>query len=38
MEPVQLAVMPSCLDCLRISADAEIAIGAGEYVHILVCS
>lgn len=37
LSPVTLRVFPSCYDCLSWSGDGELAVAAGEYVHILVC-
>jgi hypothetical protein len=37
-DQVELNVYPSCYNCLAWSADGEIALAAGEYVQILVCS
>ncbi|KAL1966168.1 hypothetical protein VTN77DRAFT_4720 [Rasamsonia byssochlamydoides] len=34
-EPVELQLFPSCYSCLAWSADGELAVAAGEYVHIL---
>ena len=36
LEDVQLHGFPSATDCLAWSEDGELAIAAGEYVHILV--
>jgi hypothetical protein len=36
LDPVEFQLSPSCYDCLAWSADGELAIAAGEYVHILV--
>lgn len=36
LENVQLPFFPSTTDCLAWSEDGELAIAAGEYVHILV--
>lgn len=36
LDPVNLQLFPSCDDCLSWSADGELAVAAGEYVHILV--
>ena len=32
---VQLPFLPSAIDCLAWSEDRELAIAAGEFVHIL---
>lgn len=37
LSPVTLRIFPSCYDCLSWSDDGELAVAAGEYVHILVC-
>ena len=37
LNPVELRLFPSCQDCLAWSADGELAVAGGEYVHILVC-
>lgn len=36
LDPVNLQLFPSCDNCLSWSADGELAVAAGEYVHILV--
>ncbi|KAB8234360.1 uncharacterized protein BDW43DRAFT_60238 [Aspergillus alliaceus] len=33
--PVELQLFPSCYDCIAWSEDGEIAVAAGEYVHII---
>ncbi|KAI9932496.1 hypothetical protein ASPWEDRAFT_99126 [Aspergillus wentii DTO 134E9] len=33
--PIELQLFPSCPDCLSWSADGELAVAAGEYVHII---
>ncbi|KAL4999981.1 transcription factor IIIC subunit delta N-term-domain-containing protein [Aspergillus recurvatus] len=35
LEPLELQVFPSSYDCISWSEDGEIAVAAGEYVHIL---
>ncbi|GAD92917.1 hypothetical protein ANI_1_474054 [Paecilomyces variotii No. 5] len=35
MEPIELQLFPSCHECLSWSQDGELAVAAGEYVHIL---
>lgn len=37
-DPVHLQLFPSSNNCLAWSADGELAVSAGEYVHILVLS
>lgn len=34
--PLELQLSPSCYSCLTWSADGELAIAAGEHVHVLV--
>lgn len=34
-ETVELQLRPSCVDCMKWSQDGDLAIAAGEYVHIL---
>jgi len=36
LENVQLPYFPSATNCLAWSEDGELAVAAGEYVHILV--
>lgn len=36
LENVQLPGFPSATNCLAWSEDGELAVAAGEYVHILV--
>lgn len=33
---VKLPFQPTATDCLAWSADGELAVGAGEFVHLLV--
>ncbi|KAL6238365.1 hypothetical protein BDW75DRAFT_227999 [Aspergillus navahoensis] len=35
LEPLEVQVFPSSYDCISWSEDGEIAVAAGEYVHIL---
>ncbi|KAL4972194.1 transcription factor IIIC subunit delta N-term-domain-containing protein [Aspergillus desertorum] len=35
LEPLELQVFPSSYDCISWSEDGEIAVAAGEYVHVL---
>ncbi|KAL4735627.1 transcription factor IIIC subunit delta N-term-domain-containing protein [Aspergillus similis] len=35
LEPIELQVFPSSYDCISWSEDGDIAVAAGEYVHIL---
>ncbi|KAJ9299846.1 hypothetical protein DTO271G3_2730 [Paecilomyces variotii] len=35
MEPIELQLFPSCHECLSWSQDGELAVAAGEYIHIL---
>ncbi|KAF9890146.1 hypothetical protein FE257_006307 [Aspergillus nanangensis] len=35
LSPVQLHVFPSCYSSLSCSADGELALAAGEYVHVI---
>lgn len=36
LDPIELQVFPSSYDCISWSEDGDIAVAAGEYVHILV--
>lgn len=36
MDTVALPIFPSCHNCLSWSNDGELAVAAGEYVHVLV--
>ena len=36
LNTVNLKLFPSCYDCLSWSADGELAVAAGEYIHVLV--
>ncbi|CBF82064.1 predicted protein [Aspergillus nidulans FGSC A4] len=35
LDPIELQVFPSSYDCISWSEDGDIAVAAGEYVHIL---
>jgi Transcription factor IIIC subunit delta N-term len=35
LDPIVLRGWPSCTDCLSWSTDGELAVAAGEFVHIL---
>jgi len=36
LDPVELQLFPSCYNCLSWSSDGELAVAAGENIHILV--
>lgn len=36
MDTLALSIIPSCYNCLSWSDDGELAVAAGEYVHIFV--
>lgn len=36
LDPVELQLFPSCYNCISWSSDGELAVAAGEYIHILV--
>lgn len=35
LRPIELSFSPSCSNCLAWSADGELAVAAGEFVHVL---
>lgn len=38
LSPVNLALFPSCFSSLAWSSDGDLAVAAGEFVHIVVCT